>query len=263
MFKKYYREYISSKYTLDDVRNQRTILNHISSSVEEKEKSFNNIILYWREEIQLFSKYYLVNKNKTDCSNIQKNIQKKINLLAKTGSLNKYQFKIEKESIDKKTNKHKYNNFTIIITEFRYMTLNDILDETLIHKLKLSFAHKLQIYKALESFIKANRKRLRQTSVGENGKTQEFHNELIIQIKEVVAKEIRKIFDTVLGRRVEEIISNSPRILSRANTTELGTIIDLPSILNDDDKIAKEVAEIYAELELPEDCLWLRIYSEK
>lgn len=100
-------------------------------TIDFYEQNFQRVDFFKKKTFDYGSKYYLQNKQKEELNNIQESLREKVNRLNETFSDNAYFLKIEKETLEKKSNKHNYNVFRIFLVEYHKINLySDILSES-------------------------------------------------------------------------------------------------------------------------------------
>jgi len=99
--------------------------------INELEEKFKTIGFFERKVYEQKSKYYLQNKIKKGCDDIQDTLRKQIDNLNSMYEDNMYFLHIDKAVLNKEQNKHIYNIYTISILEYKKLNLfHDIIMET-------------------------------------------------------------------------------------------------------------------------------------
>jgi len=220
-----------------------------------REQQFKQLLLVQRNTYEILSKLYIINKNKQQSYQLQKNLQKKIQQLNKYNCYSTYFYNIDKKIVDNETNKHQYNNCTVIIVQFQKVSLLDIIEDSLISKLNIAPIIKQDIYNNIEKFIRLNKKKLKQ--IDEQHKNFEYHNCLIEQIKKLINKSVFALYDNVIGYRINEIIKEHFPYYATYD------IVDIPNIAKHGDKsVVEELANLYYQLNFSPDMKWLQKIPE-
>lgn len=237
-----------SNISLSNMLNEQSL---IYEQVVQREQQFKQLIFVQRNEYNLFSKLYIINKSKQESVQLQKTLQKKIQLLNKQDCDSTYFYEINKKMIDSNTNKYQYNNYTVTIIQFQKVSLMELIDNSLLNTLNITPPIKQELYNDIEKFIRLNKKKLKQIDI--HHKEFEYHNCLIAQIKDVINKLIFALYDNVIGYRINELIKEHFSFYSTSD------IIDFSTIIKQADKsVIDELANLYYRLNFSPDMKWLQ-----
>lgn len=248
MIEKYYYESLN--------RLSNTVLNERYKREDESWMFVNDTLGQWKDiyyykknNISLFSKYYIVNKKKIDCSNIQENVREKIEQLNRIHQNNRYFFHLSQSLIENNNNKHNYNNFDISLIEYEYITLYDIIiNNEYIMKLNLPYTYINDIMIKISSFIKNNKKRLSEV---DRENMMVHHTALIESIVNLINCKIDNIFS---GPAPAQLIKN----YISGTSFKSSSIVNLNDVFYElPESSRKEISNSLVALELPHDVKWV------
>lgn len=207
-----------------------------------------------RNNITLFSKYYIVNKKKMDCSNIQESVRSKIDDLNRIHQNNKYFFHLDQCLINNKENKHRYNNFDISLIEYESLTLSDlIINHPYLMNINLPYFYINSILDNVSSFIKSNKKKLSQI---DRDNQMVHHTELISNIECVIDNKLQHLFNkSAPARLIKDYISST----SYRSSTILNLNDIFPELI---DSSRKEIVNSLIALDLPFNIKWLNNFTK-
>lgn len=240
--------------------NERLTLQQESDILREEQESYYlneknmeewyNYKLYQKNDVHLFSKYYVVNKKKRDNSNIQENVRQKVRELNRIHRNNKYFFGISQDLINNNENKHKYNNFDISVIEFECIRVSDIFNNNWkLSKTNLPNRIKREIMVNTVNFIRSNKNEFEETD--RNNKNFTHHSELLKQTYDFLNCSIFNIFNNPFGIRLNQIVQNtSYRCCDYASPQDIIEEIK-------DEKLIEEMADLYISLELNFNTKWI------
>ncbi len=210
---------------------------------------WKDVYFYKRNEISLFSKYYIVNKKKIDCSNIQVDVRQKIDDLNRIHQNNKYFFQLGQSVVSNYENKHKYNNFDIALIEYEYITLNEIIqNNNYLMKINLPSTYIFKILESITSYIKLNKRKL---SLIDRENQMIHHSDLIDGIGNQINNNLFQLFNkSAPAKLIKNYISTT--------SFKSSTIIDLnemfPELI---ESSRKEVVNSLIALEFPHNIKWV------
>ena len=221
-------------------------------AIEKLLKLWDDYKLYKKNDVHLFSKYYVVNKKKKDNSNIQENIRQKVRDLNRIHKDNRYFFNLSQNLISNNENKHKYNNFDVSVVEFESVSVATFFktNELLFH-INLPKCKELSILKNTFRFLKESKEKLSETD--KKNKSFEHHSELINQSNDFLNCAIFKVYDNPFGMRVDQIVDmTSQRCCKTADPEKIAVELN-------DEELIKELADLYIMLGLNYNTKWVNI----
>jgi len=188
------------------------------NKLEFYESNLQQVNFFKKKVFDYGSKYYLQNKQKEELNNIQESLREKVNHLNSTFSDNAYFLKIEKETLEKRGNKHNYNVFKIFLLEYHKINLfNDIIMESEnfftegffpLQFSNLPINLKIEFYEKIIKFIKKNKNLI---NLDEDNNI-EFHDLLLINLKREMFSFFIKLFhkDKQLKYVLSELFNSYP-----------------------------------------------------
>lgn len=217
-----------------DLQDSRIHFSDIYRQIDEYEELFKNTILYKQMIYEKQPKHYLQNKTKKTTGNIQESVREQIERLNEIYADNVYFMNVEKDVLEKDSNKYTYNVFKISIIEYQCINLMDDFiyesDSFYSGRMKpitysnLSPELKLALYEKIDTMLKL--KELYVEHDEQNDFT--YHNNFFQLLRDCVYEYFIELYTTIdpVNKKLYKLIEELEPASRSSAFTNLETVLE-------------------------------------